>query len=183
MTHECETREYPVWREAASVIAGRVDAEGYGFLMSHEEIFQMLEISEPQTVEEARRQRVDVLRRVEGLREVLLEEYQIYLHNEFARGYRVLPPDEQVTKGFKRYYMKSLKNLRRGIRVLRNVNHRLLSHDGAISRDRNLERALFVSSAFGRRGRLPAGTASGRKLIPPGNEGNGRGGDNDEIVI
>ncbi len=151
---ENETRIHPIWKEVALSIVNRVDSEGYGFVITHKELFDMLEIKEPQTIPEAMKQRLDILSKVEDLRTCLLYDHNILLYNEFNRGYVPLEPNQQVTKGYDRQFDKARKKIHKAIDVLNYVNHELLTQSGIEQRDRNLNKAVFVLSAFNKR-RLP----------------------------
>jgi hypothetical protein len=151
---ENETRIQPIWKEVALEIVGRIESEGYGFMIDHKELFKLLEIEDPTTIAEAMRQRLDILKKVEELRSCLLYDHNVLLFNEFNKGYVVLNPDEQVTKGYERQFDKARKKIHKAIDVLNYVNHELLSQSGVEQRDRNLGKAVFVLSAFNKR-RIP----------------------------
>lgn len=147
-------RIHPIWKEVAGSIATRVEVDGYGFMIDHKELFEMLEIEEPKTIIDAKKQSLEVLKKVEELRSCLLYDYNIYLYNEFNKGYVVLKPDDQVTKGYDRQFDKARKKIHKAIDILNYVNHDLLSQDGVKQRDMNLSRSVFVLSAFRKR-RIP----------------------------
>jgi hypothetical protein len=54
----------------------------------------------------------DFLEKVEELKRECLHEHNICLFNLRSRGYQVLPPDDQVTKGWERQHEKVRKHLR-----------------------------------------------------------------------
>lgn len=145
-----ETRVHPIWKEVAERISGRVQDEGYGLLIPHDELFKMLEIEDPTTIQQAMKQRLEILKKVEELRNTLLYDHNLLLHNEFNKGYCILAPDDQVGKGYDRYFDKAKKKIRKAIDVLNHVNHELLSDSGVVTRDRNLNKSVFVLAAFNR---------------------------------
>jgi hypothetical protein len=148
------TRIHPIWKEVANTIVSRIGVEGYGFLIEHQELLDMLEIKEPTTISEAMKQRLEILKKVEELKNDLLYEHNLLLYNEFNRGYVVLEPDQQVTKGYERQFDKARKKIHKAIDVLTHVSHDMLSQSAKEQRDRNLSKSVFVLSAFNKR-KLP----------------------------
>jgi hypothetical protein len=151
---ENETRVHPIWKEVALDIVARIETEGYGFMIEHKDLFDMLEIKEPKTINEAMKQRLEILEKVENVKSELLYNHNVLLFNEFNKGYKILNPDDQVTKGYDRQFDKARKKIHKAIDVLNYVNHELLSQSGTDQRDRNLGKAVFVLSAFNKR-RIP----------------------------
>lgn len=149
-----ETRIHPIWKEVADIISRRVELEGYGILIQHEELFKLLEISDPKTIPEAMKQRLEILKKVDELSKTLLYDFNLCLHNEFNKGYTILAPDDQVSKGYDRHFEKAKRKVRKAIDILNHVNHELLSQDGVNNRDRNLNKSVFVLTAFNKR-KLP----------------------------
>ena len=151
---ENETRVHPIWKEVALDIVARIETEGYGFMIEHKDLFDMLEIKEPKTISEAMKQRLEILEKVENVKSELLYNHNVLLFNEFNKGYKILNPDDQVTKGYDRQFDKARKKIHKAIDVLNYVNHELLSQSGTDQRDRNLAKSVFVLSAFNKR-RIP----------------------------
>jgi hypothetical protein len=151
---ENETRVHPIWKEVALEIVARIETESYGFIIEHKDLFEMLDIKEPKTISEAMKQRLEILDKVENLKSELLYNHNVLLFNEFNKGYKILNPDDQVTKGYDRQFDKARKKIHKAIDVLNYVNHELLSQSGTDQRDRNLGKAVFVLSAFNKR-RIP----------------------------
>lgn len=149
-----ETRLHPIWKEAAVKIAQRVQSEGYGFLIEMDELHSVLEVKTAKDHTpwvDAKRSQFDFLEKVEELKKICLHEHNICLDNERGRGYRVLTPDDQVTKGWERRYEKVRKHIRKAIDVLVNVDQKQLTASGSNDRDRNLNRTVFIMSAANKR--------------------------------
>lgn len=145
---------HPIWKEVAKNISARVAAEGYGFLLTWKHLREVLEIGEYEigmNVREIERISIDKLSKIEGLRDELLFEHCIWMENERSKGYRILSPDDQVTRGYNRIWRRVRKSLKKAIDVLVHVNSDLLSDKGTLDRDRNLNRTVFVMKAANKR--------------------------------
>lgn len=119
---------YPEYRQVAIDIQERVKAEGYGFLMSMEELHDALSIEQPKegTYATFREYAFKWLAAIEGLKEELIEN-NICLANERGQGYRVLVPNEQIEKIPKKHMEQARNQIRKAIRTLINVDENLLS--------------------------------------------------------
>lgn len=151
------TRIHPIWKEAAEKIASRVEAEGYGLLLTWEEIRDMLEINgfkDQMSKREFEAAAFDQLLKVQSLKDLLLDEYKIYLKNRRNKGYQVLTPKGQVTEGFNHEFGKVRKDLNKTMRVMVHVEKDLLDEETQKILDRNLNKIVFVIGAANKR-RLP----------------------------
>lgn len=149
-----ETRIHPIWKEAALAIKARVVVEGYGFILSHDELYDMLETKKPRGHsfwKDVRKSQFEFLEKVEELKRECLHAHKIHLYNLRGQGYRVQLPDDQVTLGYERQYEKVRKHLRKSLDILSNVDVAQLSDQGARNRDRNLCRSVFILSAANKR--------------------------------
>lgn len=153
-----EARLHPIWKEAAKAIAARVSRDGYGFLISMEEIHEMLETRQARPLslwKDVRKDMFDFLEKVEELKRECLHQHRILLFNQRGQGYQVLTPDDQVTKGWERQHEKVRKHLRKSLDVVVNTDSSALSEQGQKNRDRNIQRTVFIMSAADKR-RIPA---------------------------
>jgi hypothetical protein len=138
---------HPVYKEAARVIANRVDVEGYGILIKHHEILDVLELVEPTTLTNYKQFSLDRMSLTEKLKEELLEEYNIYIMNKHGEGYVVLTPEEQIEKAPQKHMKKAKREIMRATNSLINVNVSALSTEGEELRLRSLSRLAFISSS------------------------------------
>lgn len=147
-------RVHPIWKEAALTIAARVKSDGFGFVIDHESLYEMLESKMPRSFslwKDVRKGQFEFLEKVEELKRECLLEHKILLYNVRGHGYQALKPDEQVTIGWERQHDKVRKHLRKSLEILSNVNTELLSDDGQKNRDRNIGRTVFIMSAANKR--------------------------------
>lgn len=145
---------HPIWLNVAEDIADRVDAEGYGFLLTHEDLYKAFGIDEPGDDVPfgiAKAACFDFMSNIVDLSSYLLKTHNILLHNERGAGYRALTPDDQVTKGFKKHFDKALCHLHKSLAVVVNVDSERLSKEAAEVRDRNISRSAFVLTAARKR--------------------------------
>lgn len=152
-----ETRIHPIWKEAAGTIADRVEANGYGFLITWEEMNELLELRERKigmTPKEMDAIEFDKLDKVVSLSQELLDEHNIFIKNDRKKGYWVLDPDRQVTEGWEKEISRAKKHLHQSLKILNNVDLDKLTSDGAAARDRNLNKTVFVIAASNKR-KLP----------------------------
>ena len=152
-----ETRIHPIWKEAAEKIVERVESTGYGFLITWEELNEILELRERKvgmTPREMDTIEFDKLDKVVSLSQTLLEDHQILIKNDRNKGYWVLDPDTQVTEGWEKEIGKAKRHLHQSLKILNNVDFEKLSSKGVEARDRNLNKTVFVISASNKR-KLP----------------------------
>jgi hypothetical protein len=120
---------YPVWKNAAQEA---VEEFNYGDVITHDWLFLHLEIDEPTekiTVEKHRELQFDLLRKVEGFKEVMLADHLRYLVNIRGVGYKIIEPPRQ-TKAAMLRLQKELKNsIRDAEAALTFVNEAMLTLD------------------------------------------------------
>jgi hypothetical protein len=154
MINENETRSHPIWHEVAGIIAQRVEENGYGFLLTWEELSELLEFTKFQqgmNQKEFEQIQFDRMKKIENLKDELLEENNILLFNDRNKGYIVLEPDVQVDDGWKREVTRWKKHLHKALKILNHVDFDKLSDAGVKTRDRHLNKTVFVLSASNRR--------------------------------
>jgi hypothetical protein len=152
------TKKHPIWLDAAEKISRKVMTDGYGFLITWEEIFKMLDIDTPENVMQKKdfeRISLDRMAKTTKLREILLADYNIYLSTERNKGYVVLTPDDQVTIGYDHFYKRVRRGLKMMFRTLTCVNDSELSKKTLEQRDRSLNRTIFIMQAANKR-KLPS---------------------------
>jgi hypothetical protein len=150
-------KKHPEWLEAAEQIKQRVADEGYGFLLTLEELQAMLDVEtveDDDTAAKLKKTQFDMLQKMEALKDMLLYDHCIYLHNERGKGYRAMMPDEQVDKGYNATWDRVRAKLRKAIAILRYVDEQSLTDRGRGTRDHNLIKTVFVQSAMNKR-KLP----------------------------
>lgn len=115
MSDEQGTQLHPVWRQAVKdfMIA---DIEP-GYILPHEwleEHFGMGQLQEGMayTAAHFRQRQFEWLRNFEAFRSELLEEHQICLISEHAKGYRVVPPGEQTSIALRKFEQEIKRSFR-----------------------------------------------------------------------
>lgn len=146
--------EYPEWKNAVNEIVTRVEAEGYGILITHEQLLGYFKMLEPNNMKELKKYQFKLLSYTENLKESLLEDHNIFLMSVRGKGYQVLKPDDQVVIGPDHFIKKSRRYINKAISTLANVNERLLSMEKAEVRLLKMQRVAFIKSSMNKR-KLP----------------------------
>jgi len=152
------TKQYPAYKEAATQIVKRVEKEGYGFVIEHEEIRKMLcvELPDDSKGQEAYKAYTWALcEEVVSLQELLLDEHYIYLLNVRGFGYQVLSPPEQIRKGFSKHAQKMRVQLNKALKAVVNVNRELLTIEDEKERQEKITKMTFIRRAIMKRKILP----------------------------
>ena len=154
------TKLYPGWKEAVHKIVDRVSKEGYGVMLSFEDLFALMDIKTPATAtcEEWQKYQFEVLDNIENLKRALLEDYNICLQNVRGQGYQVLHPDDQVTVAVDKALKKALARVRQAVIIATHVDQTALSFDGQQNQMRQLEKASFLHAAMSKKGQFAGGT-------------------------
>ena len=148
---EQHTTKYPEWKEARDRILGRVQSEGYGILISMQELHDYLDRQPPTTVENYKKYQFQWLGNVENLKDSLLEEHNICMMNSRGEGYIVCTPDDQVSKAYTKIMKRARLALRKAINTLTNVNQDLLSGEGSKIRLENMAKVAFIKQAMNKK--------------------------------
>lgn len=160
-----ETKFYPAWKQAGIEIAEMVKNKGYGFIISHDDLLNMLELKKPTglvTPAVCEQFSLKRLSYIELLKDFLLRDNNIYLWNVQGEGYQVLCPDEQVKAGPAKHLKHARKEISKAIQILTNVNNQLLSTDGKRIQERGIARVAFLESCFSQK-KIP--TIPDQKMI------------------
>jgi hypothetical protein len=147
------TKLFPGWKEAVSQIVDRVGREGYGVMLSFENLFTMMDIQTPATAtfEEWQKHQFEVLDNIENLKRSLLEDHNICLQNVRGQGYQVLHPDDQVTIAANKLFKKAMTKVRQAVEVITHVDLAALSFDGQQQQMRQLEKASFLHAVMSKK--------------------------------
>ena len=148
---EQHTTKYPEWKEARDRILSRVQLEGYGILISMQELYNYMDMKKPLLTKDFEKFQFQWLGNVENLKDSLLEEYNICLMNSRGQGYVVCTPDDQVTKVPVKIMRKVRKELRKIISTCTNVNQELLSREGNKIRLENMAKVAFIKQAMNKK--------------------------------
>ena len=151
-----EIKKYPDWKQAEDLILCRIEAEGYGFLVSFSELHDYMSMKKPalserMTVEEHEKYQFQWMSNMEGLKTSLLENHDICLMNSRGDGYVVCTQDDQVTIAYSKRFKKCRNQLNQAVAILMHVNQELLSAEGSKVRLENLTRSAFVKQAMNKR--------------------------------
>jgi hypothetical protein len=122
---------HPIWIQAA---ATAVCEFGYGDIIPHAWIYAHLEIEEPKgpiTAEKHRTLAFDLLRKMDGFRDAMLEKHLCYLINVRGVGYKVIEPPYQTSAAMLRLQRELSKSLSAAMSALVHVNDTHLSLEDA----------------------------------------------------
>lgn len=147
-------RKEPAWKHATDVIVAKVQEQGFGFLVPHEEIIQLLDLEEPVLYKDAQEYTLAKLGQIDKLKNELLSRYSIHLESERGQGYMVVEPDTQVTECFDRRMKKVVRQLRKANDIVTHVQEELLSLQAQDQRLRNINKIAFLR-AMSRKKKLP----------------------------
>lgn len=162
------TKLYPGWKEAADQIVKRVSAEGYGVMISHENLLAMMDMKTPEagTAEDFKKYAFELLTNTVNLTKSLLEEHNLCLHNVRGQGYQVLHPDDQVTIAADKRIKKALHHVGQALMVLTHVDGEALSYDGQQEQVRRLGKVGFLFSALSKKKKVGNGGDEGQLALP-----------------
>ena len=121
----------PIWRQAA---LDACDAFQYGDVIPHEWVIEHLAIHEPErlmSVAEHKQRSFEILQRVEGFKEVMLEDYQRYLSSVRGVGYKIIEPPYQTDAAMRKLQADLHKSLSKAMGVLVHINDTALSIEDA----------------------------------------------------
>lgn len=138
---EGNTTLYPLWEEVVQIIVERVKKEGDGIIIPLTEILQLLKLnsnSELLTSEQWETRAMEKFAAIELIKEELLTGHKICLVNRRGEGYVVLAPNDQVKIIPKIQYEKVKKNIKKIIKIFRNIDETLLN-DGSKKRKQEEE--------------------------------------------
>lgn len=144
-------RKYPEWKNALINILARVEHEGYGIVISHAELLQMLKLSKPDTVPDYQAFQFKRMAQIESLKNALLKEHNLCLINDRGNGYQVLHPNDQVKVASDKHLAKARKELRKATETLSHVRVDALDRDAEETRICKMIRYQFIFDAFNRR--------------------------------
>lgn len=120
---------HPIWKNAALLA---IQEFNYGDTIPHEWIMTNLEIEEPSgpvTVEKHRKLAFDLLRKVDGFRDILLGEHKRYLVNIRGVGYKIIEPPRQTNAAMRRFEREVGRSLADAMAALEYINDTLLTLD------------------------------------------------------
>jgi len=159
---------YPGWKEAADRILKRWENEGYGILISFQELHGYMDITEPRngTSAQWKSYSFEVLQATENLKKYLLEEHLLHLENVRGQGYMVLHPNDQVTIAANKLFKKAMFKVNQTIKLLTHVDMSSLSEEGKQSQLLQLEKAAWLKASFRGKRKFP-GPQDKLKLVGP----------------
>jgi len=128
-----------------------VDDAGFGVLITHAEMKSLLSIEDPETIDEYKKAQFKYLSYMENLKRSLLIDYNLHLASDRGRGYRISNPDEQVTDGADKHFRRSHREIAKAMQVLVYTQESLLSDEAKKDRQRKIQRAAFIQSAYRKR--------------------------------
>lgn len=122
---------HPVWRQAAMEA---VAAFQYGETIPHDWLLEHLEIETPtglMTAADHRAGQFELLRRVDGFKDVMLTDYQRYLVNVRGAGYKIIEPPHQTAAALRRLQTDLRKSLNAAMSALVHIDETALSLDAS----------------------------------------------------
>ncbi len=120
---------HPLGREIAKVIAEQFHD---GDMVSHDWLTEKLDLElpdKPVTVAVHNKLALQRLTRMDELREALLDDHRIMLHNSPGEGYRLVPPAQQTATAMNNYTKKFLSITRRVVNQLEKIRDDLLTRE------------------------------------------------------
>ena len=145
---------YPMWERVVESVRDRFETESYGFTIKHAELKELMGIEQAQTIGEVKKEQLDYMTGMDKARDMLLEDYNLFLYSVPGQGYQVLPPAEQIRKGADYYIRKSQKALARTASTLANVDSDMLDAESRNLQLLKMNRMAFIKAAFRKR-RIP----------------------------
>jgi hypothetical protein len=147
------TKIWPGWKEAARKITERVEKDGYGILISQNDLLKMMDIKTPEyaTPQEYKKYAFEVMNSLVNLTIILLEEHNLCLHNVRGQGYQILHPNDQVTIAADTKFRKVIHHLSQAVSILTHVDQDSLSYDGQQEQIRRLGKAAFLFSGLSKK--------------------------------
>lgn len=150
-----ETKKHPSWREAVERILDRFEVEGYGMIVSHEDLLEYLSMERPDikklTWNDIKKWDLELLRQRQTAFDRLMEDHSLYLFSVPGKGYEVLHPGDQVSRGFERYATKFRRALNKAMCTLTNIDSTLLSMEQEREREQKMKRVAFITMASRKR--------------------------------
>ena len=143
--------KYPEWKHAVDKIVEKVEFEGYGIIITHEQLLEYFSMEEPEKVEDFKKFQLKLMSYIVNLVDALLIENNICLMNIRGKGYQVLNPNEQIEIAPEHYYQKARKQLNRAMKTLIHVDADLLSGEKKQQRLDKMKRMAFIKSAMNKR--------------------------------
>lgn len=147
-----ETKLDPLYKQMAQDIIKRVEKEGYGFLITIENLYDGLAIHEPKqgSYKEFKAYSLKRMNAIENLKDDLLD-VNIFLMSVRGIGYRVLNPSEQIIEGPKMHLKKAMTQIKKAMKSVTNVDVTQLSSTEEATRISTLSRLSFIQSATRKR--------------------------------
>lgn len=127
-------RDAPDWMGVAEHVA---QSCSYGDMLTHEWIVDQLGIQKPEygSQEDFDAFNFAYMQSISSLSKYLLEEHQLAVQNVRGKGYRVVPPDEQVDAAKKHVHQEMHRAIRRYASHLTNIRYDELSSESQRRRD------------------------------------------------
>lgn len=158
-------RKYPAWQNAVDVILERFQSEGFGMVVTHDELDALLELKKPVhgNYEQYKKYHLQRLNSTSNIKRTLLEEYQLCFENVKEEGYMIVPPAEQV----KTVHEKRLKTIRKALnQAMKNlfyVQEELLSLEENRQRNDSLAKLAWVQAGL-RKKKIPGASELVKKI-------------------
>ena len=139
-------KHYPGWQNALNEIVRRVKKEGYGVVISHEQIMEYLDIKKPEvaTQDQWQKFQFEMLGNLDKLRNELLINHNMYLDTIIRVGYQILKPNDQVKQAPSKHLKRAAKQIRSALMSLTFVDTKQLDSEHERVRLRGLEKIAFL---------------------------------------
>ncbi|MBK1719204.1 hypothetical protein [Thiocystis violacea] len=131
ITADSALKLHPVWRQAAMEAVATFQ---YGETIPHDWLLEHLEIESPtglMTADQHRAGQFELLRRVDGFKDVMLTDYQRYLVNVRGAGYKIIEPPHQTAAALRRLQTDLRKSLNAAMSALVHIDETALSLDAS----------------------------------------------------
>lgn len=122
-----QVKLYPAWRQAEKDLLE--EGLSYGSLIPDEWLKLAFGLAEPETIAQAQRNDLVMLRQLDALRESLLQGHRMMLRRVQGVGYTVVTPEQQTAVALKDRTREVKCAMRKLAQELSYVNHERLSDD------------------------------------------------------
>ena len=119
----------------------------YGDIIPHSWIMNAFRLEAPEqgTRDQFAKFQFEILSYTEGLKDILLAEYKMYLKNVRGEGYIVIKPAEQTDVAMDTLRVSVQTNIRKAMSALTNINESLLTMDQLRHRDETTGKIAALS--------------------------------------
>ena len=146
-------KEIPLISIAVTKILQKFEAEGYGVKFDHKTLYEWLGIkmTESGRRDEIKKEQLDYMTGICGIKDELLDNYNLCIHKVHSYGYEILHPSDQIEKGANSHMRRAQKSLVKHAKILINTDVSELSIEEKNIQLEKINRIAFLKNAFRKR--------------------------------